>query len=206
MPRRDPFARLKQPLSPAPVGGTQPPRPIDLIPRPKKRRRRRDWERVNPTQSYKIPADFHDRAKAVRKALLGLAQQYQSTVDDVARALMGAALAAVREGEIQLEYRPNPQGRKMSVEVVRAGGWPQKELPKPKQRTRKKPLVMAFRWSAEVGKEITRLAGEAPKGAVVVLLLEAALERVKAGKWGLRPRPVAVKQEVMVATWRKNKG
>jgi len=207
MPRRDPFARLKQPQSPTPTeGGASPPRPIDLIPRPRKRTRRRDWERANPTHSYKIPAELHARARAVREALVGLAQRYQTTADDVASALMQAALAAVREGEIQLDYRPNPQGRKMTVEVVREGGWPQEELPKPKRKRNTKPLVLAFRWSPGIGKEITHLAGDAPKGAVAVLLLEAALERVKTGKWGLRPRAVAVKQTVEVANSWKNKG
>lgn len=204
MPRRDPFARLKQPASPTPGGDAQPPRPIDLIPRPKKRTRQRDWERKNPAKHYRVPADLHDRAKAVREALLGLAQHYQSTVDDVARALMAAALVAAQEGDIQLAYRPNPQGRKMTVEVVRGGDWPQAELPKPKSRKKAKPLILTYRWGPEVHQAISDLAGEAPKGAVVVLLLEAALERVKAGKWGLRPRPVAVKQEVVVATSRKN--
>lgn len=207
MPRRDPFARLKRPQSPTPTeGGASPPRPIDLIPRPRKRTRRRDWERANPTHSYKIPAELHARARTVREALVGLAQRYQTTADDVARALMTAALAAVREGVIKLDYLPNPQGRKMTMEVVREGGWPQEELPKPKRKRNAKPLVLAFRWSPEIGKEITHLAGDAPKGAVVVLLLEAALERVKAGKWGLRPRAVAVKQTVEVTNSWKNKG
>ncbi|HID83925.1 MAG TPA: hypothetical protein EYP54_02205, partial [Anaerolineales bacterium] len=111
MPRRDPFARLKRPQSPTPTeGGASPPRPIDLIPRPRKRTRRRDWERANPTHSYKIPAELHARARTVREALVGLAQRYQTTADDVARALMTAALAAVREGVIKLDYLPNPQG------------------------------------------------------------------------------------------------
>jgi len=116
MPRRDPFARLKRPQSPTPTeGGASPPRPIDLIPRPRKRTRRRDWERANPTHSYKIPAELHARARTVREALVGLAQRYQTTADDVARALMTAALAAVREGVIKLDYLPNPQGRKRAA-------------------------------------------------------------------------------------------
>jgi len=168
--------------------------------------RRRDWERQNPARRYLVPPAFHNRAKAVREALLGLAQQYQSTVDDVARALMTAALAAVREGEIQLDYRPNPNGRKMTVEVVREGGWPQEELPKPKPRRKVPPMNLTYRWGSDVHQAISNLASDAPQGAVVVLLLEAALERVKAGKWGLRPRPVAVKQEVMVATsWKSQR-
>jgi hypothetical protein len=152
-----------------------------------------------------VPIDFHARARAVREALLGLAQRYQTTADDVASALMRAALAAVREGEIQLDYRPNPQGRKMTVEVVRKEGWPQEDLPKPKPKKKSKSLILTYRWSAEIHQALSDLAGDAPKGAVVVLLLEAALERVKTGKWGLRPRPVAVKQEVTAVTSWKNK-
>ena len=171
----------------------------------RRRARDRSWDKSHRPYTYKIPAAFHDRALTVRVIIKGLARKYQTTMDDIARALMAAALAAVQEGEIQLEYRPNPQGRKMTVEVVREGGWPQEELPKAKGKKKAKPpVVLNFRWGQDLHQALSELAGEAPKGAVVVLLLEAALERVKAGKWGLRPRPVAVKQEVMVATSRKN--
>ena len=207
MARRDPFARLKQPLSPTPQGGEQPPRPIDLIPRPKKRERRRDWERANRAQHYRVPHHYYARARRVREALLGLAQQYQTTADAVASALMQAALAAVREGEIQLDVQPNPHGQKMAIEVVRKGGWPQEELPKPKPKKKTPALILTYRWGQDTNSAISAIADKwnAPKGAVVVLLLEAALERVKAGKWGLRPRPVAVKQTVEVSNSQKNR-
>ncbi len=198
MARRDPFARLKQ----TPSDGA--PAPIDLIPRPKKRTRRREWEKANPAQHYRVPADLHARARAVRSAIVGLAQQYQATADDVASALMTAALAAVQDGEIQLDFRPNPKGRKMAVEVVRGDGWAQEGLPKPKPRKKpSRPLILTYRWGEDVHKSITHIAADSSKGAVVVLLLEEALERVKAGKWGLRPRPVTAKQTVTVANSRK---
>ena len=197
MARRDPFARLKQ----APSDGA--PAPIDLIPRPKKRTRRREWEAQNRPFVYRVPAGMVDRARAVRSAIVGLAQKYQSTADDVASALMAAALDAVREGEIQLDFRPNPKGRKMSVEVVRGDGWAQEDLPKPKPKKRNKSLLLGYRWGQDTHKQITNLSQDAPVGAVVVLLLEAALKRVKTGKWGLRPRPVTVKQGVSVARSRK---
>jgi len=198
MARRDPFARLKQPITDA---QGQPMRPIDLI-RPPTRKRRRDWEKANRPYTYKIPTDYHSRARAVREAILGLAQRYQTTMDDVAAALMKAALAAVQEGEIELAFAPNPKGRKMTVEVVSEGGWAQEELPKPQKRKRTtKPLYLGFRWSKKTAQRLGEIANDAPKGAVVVLLLEAALERVKAGKWGLRPRPVEIKQTVEVANF-----
>ena len=201
MPRRDPLALNVQDHSPTPSDaavGPTPPSPLDLIPRPRPKRRR-DWEKAHPTQSYKIPAAFHERARSVQAALQGLAQRYQTTVDEVARALMHAALSAVREGEISLAYHPNPYGQKMLIEVVREGNREPRPLPQPKPRVRpKRPFVMAFRWPAEIGTEITRLAEHVPKGAVVVLLLETALEHIKAGEWRLRPRPVAVRQTVTV--------
>ena len=198
MARRDPFARLKQP------DYEDAPAPIDLIPRPRARSRRREWEKANPAQHYRVPADLHDRARAVRAAIVGLAQKYQATADDVAGALITAALTAMREGEIQLDFRPNPKGRKMAVEIVRGDGWAQEDLPKPKPRKKaSRPLILTYRWGEDVHKAITNIAAESPKGAVVVLLLEAALERVKAGKWGLRPRPATIKQTVTVANSRK---
>jgi len=202
MPRRDPFARLKKPITDA---QGQPVRPIDLI-RPPTRKRRRDWEKANRPHTYKIPAAYHARARAVQQALLGLAQRYQTTVDDVATALMAAALAALQDGEIQLAFTPNPRGRKMTVEVVREGGWAQEELPKPQKRKRPKPLYLGFRWGDHIAQRVAEVADDAPKGAVVVLLLEAALERVKAGKWGVRPRAAVVKQTVSVVNSTKSRG
>ena len=160
--------------------------------------RDRRWERQNPAHRYFIPPAFHDRARAVREALLGLAQRHQTTVDDVARALMRAALDAVQEGEIQLYHRPNPDSRKMTVEVVREGGQPQ-ELPKPQPQPKNPSMNLTYRWGDEVHQAISTLAGDAPQGAVVVLLLEAALRQVQDGNWGLRPRPVSIKQEVVGA-------
>jgi len=202
-PRRDPFARLKQPLqstTPGPDGAPPaPPTILDLIPRAKRRERKREWEKANRAKSYKIPTGLHDRARNIRSALLGLAEQYQTTADEVAAALMTAALDAVAEGDIRLEFVPNPQGRKMRVEVVREGGWPQEDLPKPRKRSKAaKPVFLGFRWSNEIDRKITEVAANAKKGEVVVLLLEAALERLKAGQWGLRPRTVTVKQGVSV--------
>lgn len=206
MPRRDPLALDVQNHSPTPPDaavGPTPPSPLDLIPRPR-RKRRRDWERRNPARRYLVPPELHSRARAVREAMLGLAQQYHTTASDVARALMTAALAAVEEGEFQLDYRPRSHGRRMTVEVVQGGGWPQKELPSPKPREKAPSVNLTYRWGPEVHQAISNLAGDAPQGAIVVLLLEAALARLRAGEWGLRPRPVAVKQEVVVSASRKS--
>lgn len=210
--RRDPFARLKQ-SSPTPSSTegqeeepSAAPRPIDLIPRPKKRTRRREWERAHPAQHYRVPAAYYERGKAVRAALVGLAQQYQTTADNVATALMRAALTAVQEGEIQLSTLPVPQGKKMAVEVVRTDAQHPIHLPKPKPKKKAKPLMLTYRWGKDLHQEIVNLAGDAPLGAVVVVLLEAALEWITSGKWSLRSRPVTVKQEVKVARSRKIEG
>lgn len=168
-----------------------------------KKKRSRDWDKAHPPRTYKIPVDFHARALAVREAIKGIAESYNATADDVATALMTAALTAVQEGEIRLDFRPNPRSRKMTVEVVREGGWPQQELPKPKPRKKTKRFVLNYRWSKETHQRIIAVAQDAPIGAVVILLLEAALERVKAGKWGFRPRPVTSQQTVTVAhSWK----
>jgi len=169
-------------------------------------RRNRRWDKKHRAYTYKVPHALHDRARKVRESLLGLAQQYQTTVDDVATALVRAALAALRDGEIEMEYRPAPQGKVMTVEVVREireNGWPQR-IPKPKPRKKApKPVWLAFRWPREVADEIARAAIGTSKAAVVVLLLEVALERVQAGKWHLKPRPVHLRQTVAIVRSRK---
>ncbi len=165
--------------------------------------RRRTWEKAHPTFSYKIPAEYHDRARNVREAIVGLAQKYQTTADEVAAALMTEALIAVEEGVITLEFRPKARGRKMGVTVTRGHGWAQTELPKAKKRKSPKPLWLGFRWSERLDKKITEIAQDAAKGAVVVLLLEASLEQIRNGNWGLRPVPVEVKQGIQIASSRK---
>jgi len=106
----------------------------------------------------------------------------------------------VQGGEIQLAFSPNPQGRKMRVEVVREGGWPQEDLPQPRKRRKnsRRSVFFSYRWGVQTDQRIAEVAGEAVKGEVVTLLLETALERLKAGKWGLKPRAVTVKQGVSV--------
>ena len=205
MPRRDPFENLKNPGSGSPTPAGTPPSPLDLIPRAKPKKRRREWERKHRGFSYKVPHDLVDRAREVRKAIAGLAQKHMTTADQLASALMTAALDAVQEGEMTLNLRPNPQGRKMTVEVVREPGW-KHEPPSPKRHSRKQTLVLTYRWPAEVHRRIQILAGDARVGEAVVVLLEAALERVREGLWSLRPRVIAVSQETEIEVSSRNLG
>ncbi len=204
MPRRDPFENLTLPSadrhSPSADAPGTPPSPLDLIPRAKPKKRRREWERRHKSYTYWVSGqDLVTRAKAVRESIRGLAEAYMTTTDQVAEALMSAALDAVRDGEIELQVQPNsnPKARRMTVEVVREPGW-KRDIPRPKGRSRKITLVLAYRWSKEMHQRIVTLAGNARIGEVVVTLLEEALERVRKGIWTLRPRVVAITQETQV--------
>ena len=209
MPRRDPFENLTLPSadrrSPSADAPGTPPSPLDLIPRARRKKRRREWERRHRGFSYKVPHDLVARAQDVREAITGLAQAHMTTSDQLATALMIAALDAVQDGEITLNLRPNPQGRKMTVEVVREPGW-KHEPPAPKRRRRKPTLVLTYRWPVEVHRRIQALVGEARIGEAVVVLLEAALERVREGRWSLRPRVISVTQETEIQVGSRNSG
>ena len=201
MPRRDPFENLKNLQTGSPTPTSRPPTPLDLIPRARRKKRRREWERRHKSYTYWVSGqDLVARAKAVREAIRGLAEAYMTTTDQMAGALMVAALDAVRDGEIRLQVQPNPnpKARKMVVEVVREPGW-KRELPKPRnKRSRQASLVLAYRWPKEMHQQIQALAGNARIGEVVVVLLEEALARIREGVWSLRPRVVAVTQETQV--------
>jgi len=202
MPRRDPFENL-QIGSPTPTSG--PPTPLDLIPRARRKKRRRAWERKHRGFSYKVPHDLVDRAREVRQAIAGLAQKHMTTADQLASALMTSALDAVQDGELTFHLRPNPQSRKMIVEVVREPGW-KHDPPSPRRRGRKQTLVLTYRWPVEVHRRIQTLAGNARVGETVVVLLEAALARVREGRWSLRPRVIAVSQETEIEIGSRNSG
>ncbi len=199
MPRRDPFENLKNPGSGSPTPAGTPPSPLDLIPRAKPKKRRREWERKHKPFTYWVSGDLVERARTMREAIRGLAEAYMTTSDQLASALMSAALDAVQDGEIRLNLQPNPnpKGRKMVVEVIREPGW-KRDIPKPKGRRKRSSLVLSFRWDAEVHRRLQALSGDARIGEVVVTLLEEALERVSTGKWTLQPRIVAVTQETQV--------
>jgi len=205
MARRDPFARLKQPIQSPTTDGSPPPRPIDLIPRASKGRKR-DWEKKHPARSYWVPKQLHERARVLRGQIVSLGKQLggQETpypADEVSQALMEYALAQVAKGNIVLNAQPDPQSTRMRLTWKEAEeGWPQ-EIPQLKKRPKqesKKVLVISYRWSEDIHKSVLSLSDRyhLARGEVVVFLLERALAAYRAGKLQLEPVPVVVKQEL----------
>jgi len=188
--KRDPFARLKEETGRATVA--------DLIPLAQPRRRKREWERAHRGKTYRVPGSLVERAKAVRKVILALAQKHMTTTSDVAEALLAYAIGQAKAGSLSLQFSPPSSGRrKMSVQVVDGSGWPEVVDIKTVLRSKRSDLRLTYRLSDEMDREIHRLAGgSALHGEVLVVLLEAAVAALQSGRIGLRAEPEVVRQRV----------
>jgi hypothetical protein len=168
------------------------------------RKRKRAWEREHRGRTFYVPIPLVDRAKAVRQAVLGLAQKHMTTADQVADALLSWAIAQVSAQEIALEARPTLR-RKMSVRVVDANGWPE-GMEEPKAKGKKaQELFLGYRLSPETNRQITSLSSNAiAPGEVVVVLLEHALSALQSGRVRLQSEPEVVRQKVTAWEFREN--
>lgn len=170
-------------------------------------KRNRVWEKKHPLRSHRIPAALHSDAKNVRLAVDGLAQRYMTTHSDIAAALMEFALRELRGGKLQLEARPNPEGRKMKITwSIQGDHWPQ-EIPQPRKKKsaalpKGKGVFLGYRWGNELDRQIIAEAqlGGATSGEVLVRLMQHALEAYRVGRLRLAGASVVVRQKVH-ATW-----
>jgi hypothetical protein len=188
MPRQDPFARLRK----------DPQDTLSSIPQARERKRGREWEKANPSASYFIPGELHERAKDVRAAILGLAHRHMTTTSSVASALMSYSLAMVRKGKMTVEARPDVNRRKMALtwEEVE-DGWRQEIPPPRKQPIGKSELYLNYRWSGDIDRQVRALAGGViSTGEVVVFLLSYALDAHREGRLRLKEEAVVMTQKV----------
>lgn len=190
--------------APSPPASPVPPSPIMQLQVARPRKRKRAWEREHRGRTFYVPTPLVDRAKAVRQAVLGLAQKHMTTADQVADALLSWAIAQVAAQEIALEARPTLR-RKMSVRVVDANGWPE-EIEEPKAKRKQSSYVrVTYRLSGETIARIISLSSSAiAPGEVIVVLLEHALSALQSGRVRLQSEPEVVRQKVTAWEFREN--
>ena len=200
--------------------------PFQTISVAQPRERDRSWESKNRAFSYRIPQRLREEAIEVRESILSVATYDETghprldrtTVDDVASAFIGYALAKAREEN--LTFAPTRQG-KMKLEWEEAEqGWDSiielKKVVKKKKQRKPKQLFLGYRWIPEHHVEIEVLAGATKEiryrddgsvinnphrfsvspGEVVVRLLQRAIIAYKERKLRLMTRPETTAQKV----------
>lgn len=172
-----------------------------------KSKRTRGWEKQNRAIGYLIPKELHLKALDIREMLLPLAAERLTTVSSVAAALMQFALSHVHAQRLTLRGMPNAERRTMTLHWREIeDGW-KKEIKPLKRRqenvlTKPRPMHLAYRWGADIDKEIRALSRNsgASCGEVVVFLLGYALDAYKRGNLVLESESVKVANRV-TSSW-----
>ena len=200
--------------------------PFQTISVAQPRERDRSWESKNRAFSYRIPQRLREEAIEVRESILSVATYDETghprldrtTVDDVASAFIGYALAKAREEN--LTFAPTRQG-KMKLEWEEAEqGWTSiielKKVVKKKKQKKQKQIVLSYRWTAENHADVEKLAGEnrpvrfrddgsiipdphrfsVSPGEIIVRLLQRSIRSYKEQKLRLATRPETAAQKV----------
>ena len=171
-------------------------------------KRDRTWEKSNPANSYRIPADLRIQAKDISANLVSIAAEYLTTISSVAAALMAFSLSHLRSGKLEIEVRPKAERRTLTLDWTELkDGWPQ-EIKPIKKKTKNTVLVkerhvfLGYRWGADLDKQINALVKQTgvPGGEVVVFLLMYAIKKYQEGQLSLIPKTVTVTNQVN-PTW-----
>jgi hypothetical protein len=141
----------------------------------------------------------------VREQVLTLAGHLKVTADEVARACLEYGLGCVDEKKLELQTRPNPLGRKMTLfPRDQAKRWkeesgPRKEIPARRRshpdREKKIHPAVSYRFPRRLHDEMCGLAMEldVPVGEVVAFLLWHGLEAYQKGELCFQPAPLSIK-------------
>ena len=162
-------------------------------------KRNRNWEKAHrPYRYVNVPLEL-------REQILALAEHLTVTADEVARALLEYGMECVDEEKLQLQTRPNPLGRKMTLfPRGQAKGWQEakdssKEIPNRRRRNpnREKKVhpAVSYRFSKRLHDDLCGLAMEldVPVGEMVSFLLRRGLDAYRSGKLSLKPHPLIAK-------------
>jgi hypothetical protein len=198
------FTELQQDAS----GMVQPVAVINLITakqyKESRTKRDRTWEKSNPANSYRIPADLRIPAKDISASLVSIAAEYLTTISSVAAALMAFSLAHLRSGKLEIEARPKAERRTLTLDWTELkDGWP-RDI-KPRKRKSKESVVvkerhvfLGYRWGADLDKQINAIVKQTgvPGGEVVVFLLSYAIKKYQEGQLSLTPKTITVTNQV----------
>lgn len=171
-------------------------------------KRDRTWEKSNPANSYRIPADLRIQAKDISASLVSIAAEYLTTISSVAAALMAFSLSHLRSGKLGIEVRPKAERRTLTLDWTELkDGWPQEIKPIKKKTkntvlAKERHVFLGYRWGADLDKQINALVKQTgvPGGEVVVFLLMYAIKKYQEGQLSLIPKTVTVTNQVN-PTW-----
>ena len=162
-------------------------------------RRNRNWEKAHrPYRYVNVPLEL-------REQVLALAEHLTVTADDMARAFLEYGIECVDEGKLQLQTRPNPLGRKMTLfPRNQARGWKEandsrREIPIRRRsnlnREKKIHHAVSYRFPKRLHDELCGLAMEldVPVGEVVAFLLRHGLDAYQGGELSFDPAPLTTK-------------
>ena len=167
-------------------------------------KRDRTWEKSNPANSYRIPADLRIQAKDISANLVSIAAEYLTTISSVAAALMAFSLSHLRSGKLEIEVRPKAERRTLTLDWTELDdGWPH-EIKPHKRKSKDSVLVkenhvfLGYRWGADLDKQINAIVKQTgvPGGEVVVFLLNYAIKKYQEGQLSLIPKTVTVTNQV----------
>lgn len=167
-------------------------------------KRDRTWEKGNPANSYRIPADLRIPAKDISASLVSIAADYLTTISSVAAAFMAFSLSHLRSGKLEIAARPKPERRTLSLDWTELeNSWPQeikphKRKPKDNVLVKEKHIFLGYRWGADMDKQINAIVQQTgvPGGEVVVFLLKYAIQKYQEGQLSLIPKTVTVTNQV----------
>lgn len=159
-------------------------------------KRNRSWEKAHrPYRYVNVPLEL-------REQVLALAEHLSVTADEVARVFLQYGLEYVDEEKLQLQTRPNPLGRKMTLfPRGQARGWEEaqgsrNEIPyrrrRKSTRERKVHPAVSYRLPERLHDELCGLAMDldVPVGEVVSFLLRHRLDSYRNGSLSLKPQPL----------------
>jgi hypothetical protein len=189
-----------------PMEANQAPTPVvpttlDMIAAPKKRGRGREWDHAHHAWSYKIPEALRPKAEEIRDAITGIAHAGAVSADEIALALITLALSHVERGIFSFHGHPDPRRQKMSVTWEEVEAREAREIPIPKERSKKraperKSLYLAYRWPRPIHESICEISGNIyARGEVVVVLLQHSLEAYHRGTLRLNVQPRVINGE-----------
>ena len=162
-------------------------------------KRNREWEKAHrPYRYVNVPTELREQVTA-------LAEHLVVSADEVARSFIEYSIECFDEETLQVDVRPNPQGRKMTLfPQEQAQGWQAAEgapqqIPTRRKRKTERPKkaypAVSYRLPESLHDDICGLGMDldVPLGEVVTLLLGHGLEAYKSGRLRLNPQPLTVK-------------
>lgn len=207
----------------SPQEALAPTEPIDMIPTAKdakrsRAKRNRQWEErpEHHARSYRVSDHLRtlvgekDAEAGMQYDIRAVADEYTSTVSEVARNMMEFALSEVRAGKLEFTSHAKPEGRKMRLAwSFREDAWPREVRPPRKKKEKEatspfasKPIFLAYRWGNDIDRQIKELASTVgvTSGELVVYLLLHAIKAYKAGQLHLHGIPGTINQR-LTSSW-----